>query len=42
MRLQGAALRVMFTVTCGMSYLLYGYDQGMLSPTEPVPIFCML
>lgn len=28
MALQGLALRIVFTVTCGVSYLLYGYDQG--------------
>ncbi|PSR79456.1 general substrate transporter [Coniella lustricola] len=31
MALQGLALRIVFTVCCGVSYLLYGYDQGFMS-----------
>ncbi|EMC96899.1 hypothetical protein BAUCODRAFT_431770 [Baudoinia panamericana UAMH 10762] len=29
--MQGNALCLMLTVTCGLSYLLYGYDQGFMS-----------
>lgn len=29
MGLQGFALRITFTICCGLSYLLYGYDQGI-------------
>lgn len=28
MALSGFTLRVLFTICCGISYLLYGYDQG--------------
>lgn len=31
MGLDGFKLRVLFTITCGISYLLYGYDQGFMS-----------
>lgn len=31
MALTGLSLRVAFTFTCGISYLLYGYDQGFMS-----------
>ncbi|KAH8646847.1 sugar transporter [Xylariales sp. PMI_506] len=31
MALDGLALRVIFTFCCGISYLLYGYDQGFMS-----------
>lgn len=31
MALSGLGLRILFTVTCGISYLLYGYDQGFMS-----------
>ena len=31
MDLSGLSLRVTFTLTCGISYLLYGYDQGFMS-----------
>ncbi|PYI09807.1 sugar transporter [Aspergillus sclerotiicarbonarius CBS 121057] len=30
-KLQGQLLCIMITVTCGISYLLYGYDQGFMS-----------
>ncbi|KAJ5159988.1 uncharacterized protein N7482_006992 [Penicillium canariense] len=31
MAIQGQALCILMTVTCGLSYLLYGYDQGFMS-----------
>ncbi|CAK7204197.1 hypothetical protein SEUCBS139899_006951 [Sporothrix eucalyptigena] len=31
MGFDGIVLRIAFTVTCGLSYLLYGYDQGFMS-----------
>ena len=36
MVLQGNALCIFLTITCGLSYLLYGYDQGMMM-NEPPP-----
>lgn len=31
MAVEGQALCILMTVTCGLSYLLYGYDQGFMS-----------
>lgn len=31
MAIQGQTLCILMTVTCGLSYLLYGYDQGFMS-----------
>lgn len=31
MAIQGQALCILMTITCGLSYLLYGYDQGFMS-----------
>lgn len=28
---QGQVLCILMTITCGVSYLLYGYDQGFMS-----------
>lgn len=34
MGFDGQVLRVSFTIFCGLSYLLYGYDQGILCYME--------
>jgi hypothetical protein len=30
-KLEGQLACIMMTITCGVSYLLYGYDQGFMS-----------
>lgn len=39
--MQGIALRIAFTVTCGLSYLLYGYDQGVYTPAYGLVEYCL-